>query len=372
MPERHSSRAQPPAVFVGLVLVYACAIALVTLYPWQAWRPWSSLSALALAYLIEPWPRYWTAFDFVTNLLAYLPLGALLVAALLRRLGMVTAVCGAAALCALLSLTLETLQILLPGRVPSRADWVANVLGGVAGALLAAAIGSRRLSYWPALLRSILPFSRGSIAGLLVLGAWFAAQFYPQSMTFATGELLDQLALWLGPDAPPALTARFGGAYFALAEALAVACTVVGIGMIVIDLLRPGVHAAAPVAIAIAIAALAKSASGAWLLGSGAGFAWLSPGAQGGILVGALATALLSWLNQRARLRVAALALALATICFNSVGSNPYFHSMMALWDQGRWANVNGLLRGVSLVWPFLAIAYCLLRLRRRARARRL
>ncbi len=366
MTEHDQDRTRPPAAFLGVTFVYLCAIVLVTLYPWQAWRPWSSLNALALAYLVEPWPRYWTAFDFVTNLLAYVPLGALLVVVLLRRFGMLAALTGAVLACALLSLVLETLQILLPGRVPSRADWAANVLGGAGGAMLATLIGRRRLSHWPALLRSALPFARGSTVGLLLLGAWFAAQFYPQSMTFATGDLLDALTTWLGDDAPAALTERIGGAYATLAEAGAVALTVVAIGMIVIDLLRPGVNAAAPVAVAIAIAALAKASASAWLLGSGAGFAWVSAGAQGGVLVGALATALLAWLGPRTRLRAAAVALLLATALFNSAGPNPYFNSMMALWDQGPWVNINGLLSGLAMVWPFAAITYCALRHRSR------
>src|SRR3990172_6816170 len=137
MSEPIPARTNTPAALIVLTLAYAAGIALVTLHPWQGWLPWSSLNALALAYLVEPWPRYWTAFDFVTNLLAYLPLGALLAASLMAGRRAVSAMLLAIVACALMSLTLETLQILLPGRVPSRADWVANVIGATSGALLA-------------------------------------------------------------------------------------------------------------------------------------------------------------------------------------------------------------------------------------------
>lgn len=362
MSEPTPARTKTPAALIVLTLAYAGGIVLVTLHPWQGWLGWSSLSALALAYLVEPWPRYWTAFDFVTNLLAYLPLGALLAAAMMARQRAASALLGALALCALLSLTLETLQILLPGRVPSRADWVANVIGASAGALLAGALGRQRIRSWPEQLRGVLPFAPRASTGMLLVAAWFAAQLYPQSMTFATGELLDQVGIWLGPEVPNLLMVSFGVGTMALAEALAVAFTVVAVGLIVVDLVRPGSQAAAPVGITIALAALVKSAASAWLLGSGAALVWLSAGAQGGILVGALAIALLAWLPARRRLLVAALALVVATALFNVIGPNPYFHSMMALWDQGRWINLNGLWRGIALAWPFAAILYCLLR----------
>ncbi len=362
MSEPTPARTKTPAALIVMTLAYATGIALVTLHPWHGWLPWSSLSALALAYLVEPWPRYWTAFDFVTNLLAYLPLGALLAASMMARRRALGALVGAIVACALMSLTLETLQILLPGRVPSRADWVANVIGASSGALLAGAIGRERIRHWPDRLRSVLPFAPGASAGLLLIGAWFAAQLYPQSMTFATGELLDQVALWFGPEVPNVLMVSFGVGTMALAEALAVAFTVVAVGLIVVDLLRPGSYPAVPVGITIALAALVKSAASAWLLGSGAALVWLSAGAQGGILVGALAVALLAWLPKRWRLMVATLALIVATVLFNIIGPNPYFNSMMALWDQGRWINLNGLWRGTALAWPFAAILYCLLR----------
>jgi hypothetical protein len=40
-----------------------------------------------LDFLSAPWPRYYTGFDLAANILAYVPLGFLLVPALQGRLG---------------------------------------------------------------------------------------------------------------------------------------------------------------------------------------------------------------------------------------------------------------------------------------------
>ncbi|NCP40015.1 MAG: VanZ family protein, partial [Rhodoferax sp.] len=62
----HKTSAWPLAlVYLGLV-VYA------SLYPFGPWRdqgndPW--------VFLLAPWPKYWTGFDVVSNVLGYIPLG---------------------------------------------------------------------------------------------------------------------------------------------------------------------------------------------------------------------------------------------------------------------------------------------------------
>ena len=64
-----------------LVWVYAILIVYASLYPFDQWRlqgiaPW--------LYLTAPLPRYWTAFDVLSNVLGYAPLGFLLALALHR------------------------------------------------------------------------------------------------------------------------------------------------------------------------------------------------------------------------------------------------------------------------------------------------
>ena len=51
-----------------LALVYMGLIVYASLYPFTDWR---DLGLAPWAYLIAPWPRYWTGFDLVSNVLGY-------------------------------------------------------------------------------------------------------------------------------------------------------------------------------------------------------------------------------------------------------------------------------------------------------------
>ncbi|HEY9238847.1 MAG TPA: VanZ family protein, partial [Burkholderiaceae bacterium] len=78
---RHRSSAAPMA------WAYAALIAYASLYPFVPWRvPGVSI----LAFLTLPWPRYWTGFDLLANLLGYIPLGALVFGAIVRSGGRAT------------------------------------------------------------------------------------------------------------------------------------------------------------------------------------------------------------------------------------------------------------------------------------------
>ncbi|MFP5406054.1 MAG: hypothetical protein ACLGHY_06845, partial [Gammaproteobacteria bacterium] len=118
-------------------------------------------------------------------------------------------------------------------------------------------------------------------------------------------------------------------------------------------------------AIPVLLAASAKSSATANLLGGRHALAWLSAGAQGGLLAGALLLALCLWWRPRVRLLTTIVALVCATLVNNLSPPNVYFLSTMAMWHQGGWANVNGLLRALAIVWPFAAIGWCLARLQR-------
>ena len=72
---RHRSSAAPLACLYAALIVYA------SLYPFTGWR---MPGVTPLAFLSLPWPRWWTGFDLVSNLLGYMPLGALIFIALAR------------------------------------------------------------------------------------------------------------------------------------------------------------------------------------------------------------------------------------------------------------------------------------------------
>ncbi|MBR8329800.1 VanZ family protein, partial [Burkholderia cenocepacia] len=114
---------------------YAALIVYASLYPFEGWV---SLGIGPFDYLFAPMQRYVTAFDVVTNVLGYLPFGALGVLALHPRWRGVAATLIAGGLGVLLSGTMEALQTYLPTRVASNLDLGANALGALLGAALAA------------------------------------------------------------------------------------------------------------------------------------------------------------------------------------------------------------------------------------------
>jgi hypothetical protein len=87
-------------------------------------------------------------------------------------------------------------------------------------------------------------------------------------------------------------------------------------------------------------------------------FAWLTPGAQGGLVVGAALLYALETLSDRSR---AVLAIALAGLSLMLVNLAPddrYFESTLQSARAGQLINLHGVLSGVAMVWPLAAIAW--------------
>ncbi|HEY6353592.1 MAG TPA: VanZ family protein, partial [Burkholderiaceae bacterium] len=117
------------SAMVALLLVaWAALIVYASWFPLTGWRWPAGASVWTLLRL--PWPRGQSSFDIVSNLLGYVPLGALLVLAPGHPRGHgVAAVRDATVLAAVLSYALEVGQNLLPLRVPSLLDWLLNTAG---------------------------------------------------------------------------------------------------------------------------------------------------------------------------------------------------------------------------------------------------
>ena len=166
----HRSSAVPLAGMYAALIVYA------SLYPFLGWRvpgvsPW--------AFLTLPWSRWWTGFDLVSNLLGYMPFGALLLGALVRsgiRLTRAFAIAVAAG--SALSLSMELLQNYLPHRVSSNVDLALNIAGTLLGALLAAAVHTHGgLARWQ-IVRERWFIDR-SAGGLTLLVLWPVGLLFP-------------------------------------------------------------------------------------------------------------------------------------------------------------------------------------------------
>lgn len=342
----------------------AWTIALVwgSLFPMSGWR---DRGAPLLGFLLDPWPRWWTGADLLFNVAIYLP-GGLLGAMLLRQAGWRRWALPLALLtCSATALGLEALQSLLPERVPSRLDWLANTAGALLGAL-AASWGERAVASSQRALdaRQAIGPTHSAI-GALLLASWLAIQWPPQRLLFGQGDLqalLGGVFALTGTGIDPAAW-RLANAYTELLEALGVAAAVVGIGLIVREVLPTRTPRAA-VTTGLIVLAIAIKLTGSAAAAAARMPGWLTAGAQGGLLTGAVLLALLASARRRTRLSLAIAALAASGACSTLLPLDPYFVSAQGSRLAASWRNLEGLLRDAATAWPYLAIAWCGLRLR--------
>jgi VanZ family protein len=358
MSERPASPTPDPRVaggarFARLALgVYVLLAVYASLHPLSGWRdPGTPL----FAFLTGPWPRWITPFDVVSNVLAYLPLGALCAFSLAPRLRGPAAVVAAAAGGAALSIVLEAAQGYLPARVASNVDVLANIAGALAGGIVGAIAvpwlaGTQPLKRLRE--RSIIA-GTGADTGLVLLALWIFAQLNPTTLLFGAGDLRDLLAEAVGPAHAPRL--------FLSVEALTAAGNFLAVSLLASLLVRPGVPLRAYL-LALLVAALAVRAGAfAVLMPAEPRLVWLTQGAQFGLAAGVALMFIAVALPRTSRLAVAAVLLMAATVLVNLSPPNPYTAAMLKLWQQGHFLNFNGLTRLVSAMWPFAALAYLVL-----------
>lgn len=362
------------ALLRALALAFVAAIAFATLWPLGDWRLRASGP---FAFLAGGLPRYWTWFDVLSNAAAYAVLGLLLTLGFLQRAAPWRATLAVAAFGSLLSLSLEAAQAYLPNRVPSLLDWMANSGGALAGAWLGATLGrAGGRGEATALPASERWYEQGPPMGWVLLILWLAAQLVPQRLLFATGHgepalqrLLDRMLLPDAPDLSRTIDAWWGGAgaagYGVAIEAAAVMCAVVAVGAIAFELVH-GVRRRLALIAGIALLAFGlRSLATQMVYGAGAPFAWLTPGAQGGLVVGAALLYGLETLGARARAACGLAAAIAGWVLVNVAPQDRYFETTLAGVQAGQLANLHGLLRTVSFVWPILAIVWFWRRARR-------
>jgi len=344
-----SSTAREPRLVGLLLAVYVLLIVYASLHPLNGWRdPGGS----PLAFLAAPWPRYVTAFDLAANILGYLPFGLLCVLALGPERGALRLVGLAALLGGALSLLLETVQSYLPARIASNVDLISNLGGAAAGALLGAWLGPvlRRVELGQRLRAQA--FMPGLVAdlGLVLLVLWLFAQLDPATLLFGTGDLRDLFDPRVGERHPAQL--------FVSAEAATTAANLAAVALLASAGMRPGAPVLRMLAALLLLALAVKTLAFAILMRAEHVFAWLTPGAQLGLALGAAIVLAAVWLPRTARLALGAMLLMAATVLVNLAPPNPYLAATLKVWEQGHFLNFNGLTRLVSATWPFAALGY--------------
>ena len=366
---RHRSSAVPLSLLYGGLIVYA------SLYPFVGWR---IPGVGPLDFLLLGWPRYWTSFDLVANLLGYLPLGFLLFVAIVRS----GRAAGAAALLAcaggaLLSLTMEIVQNYLPHRVSSNVDFALNA----AGTAIGVAIGS--LLHWRGGIDRWQKvrdrwFVARSAGGLALLVLWPFGLLFPTAVPFGLGHVLGRIqplviellagtpaAAWtegwavaVAPAveaAPPALTSTTELSIIVLG--LLAPC------LVAFTIATPGWRRAALVIGAAVIGAATTTLSTALNFGPTHAFSWTTQQALQALAIGTGAAMLLSLVPGRVAAGFGLIALTALVMLVARAPADPYFAQSLQGWEQGRFIRFHGAAQWIGWLWPYAALTYLLVRL---------
>lgn len=356
---------QASAFSRGALLAYLLLIIYASLYPFTGWQ---SMGVPLQTYLFAGMPRYWTGFDVATNILGYIPLGILTVFALHPKIRRIGAIVLALLLGVVLSGAMEATQTLLPNRVASNLDFITNSIGTLIGAV----IGS--LSSHLVLERSRLRHLRHqwltaqASRGLIIFALWPMAQIYPQSYLFGNGQILPILSDWLSIllETPVDLGSvlrngvQLSVEQYWLAEAIITALSMSGVLLALLCMLREKAPRALLVLTLLSAALAVKTLATALLFTPANAFAWLTPGAQGGVLLGLGLLSGLAFLPSSTQRRTAVGLLVLAFIAVNLAPANPYFIATLETWVQGKFLNFNGAAQFLSLLWPVAALWFLL------------
>ncbi|MDO8305436.1 VanZ family protein [Herminiimonas sp.] len=349
----------------GGLLAYLLLIIYASLYPFNGWQ---SMGLPLETYLLAGMPRYWTGFDLAINILGYIPLGILTVYALYPRIRWATAILLALFFGVFVSGAMEASQTLLPNRVASNLDFLTNSLG----ALIGAVIGSKTSHF--VLERSRLRhlrqrwFTTQASRGLIIFALWPLAQIYPQSYLFGNGQILPILSEWLSAWLANPIDlggflrdgAQLTAEQYWIAEAVITACSMSGALLALLCVLRTKAPRVI-LLLALLLAALAvKALATALLFSPENAFSWLTPGSQGGLLLGLGFLAGAIFMPHPSQRRTAIVLLIAAFIIVNLVPANPYFIATLETWVQGKFLNFNGAAQFLSLLWPFSALWFLL------------
>ncbi|WP_375296254.1 VanZ family protein [Burkholderia pseudomallei] len=372
---RHSTLARQAFAVYAALVVYA------SLYPFTGWR---SLGIGPFDFLLAPLPRYLTAFDVVSNVLGYLPFGALAVLALYPLRG-VPAALAATLLGALLSGAMEALQTYLPTRVSSNLDLAANALGALVGAAAAAPAATALIERGVVRRVRFAWFEREASTPLFLSALWAGAILFPSPFLFGIGDWPSELweradvtmrgaLLAWAPDAwnVPAWPERLDGLLSDSAWETLLAALGLFAALAVVSLAMRERAPRVRLVVGFAACALALKAAATFMQSyTGLVLDWATPGALRGIAAGLVAALVALRLPAAWRAALAAAALAAARGRVNGLPVNPFFDFALSGWQQGRYVHFNSIARWLAWIWPYAALVWLAGRAERAWLARR-
>lgn len=359
-PQPFQSRHSPVAR--ATLLAYLFLIVYASWFPFTGWHS-NGLSPLTFLENTRM-PRYWTGFDVGVNIVGYIPLGTLIVYSLYPRLTgffavLVATICGM-----LISGTMEAVQSYLPTRVSSHLDFYTNSGGCLLGAIIGAMSARKLLDHSHLYRLRQRWFVQHASQGLVLVALWPLAQIYPQGYLFGLGQLLPILSNWLSKLAgvPIDLAAMLRPdtvltvEQYWLSETIITACGMTGAVLTLLCLLRRSAPRTMLMVTLIVAALMVRSMASALLFSPQNAFVWITPGAQGGFLIGLIMLGGLAFAPHLAQRRIAIACLLLSLVMVNTTPVNPYFMSTLQGWVQGKFLNFNGAAHFLALLWPFMAL----------------
>ena len=362
--ERHRSSAAPLAWLYAALIVYA------SLYPFVGW----TASAVApWAYLFQPWPRWWTVFDVVSNLIGYMPFGALVCIALLRTgRHPLAGLAGAVVVAGLMSAGLESLQTYLPQRVASNVDLALNLGGAAVGASLIVLVHLMGgVARWQTLRERW--FIDRSAGGMVLLVLWPLGLLFPAPVPLGLGHFYPKVQEWLARavESTPAeswlepwldATASLD-ALTPLSEVAVIALGLLAPCLVAFTVTRDAPRRFVMVLGAGVLGLAATTLSTALNFGPQHALAWRTPNALVGFALGSLAAIGLAWLPRRVIAGLALVGLTALIALVSQAPADPYFAESLHGWEQGRFIRFHGAAQWVGWLWPYAALSYVLLRL---------
>lgn len=332
-----------------LAAVYLMLIVYASLSPFTGWRDQGIAFADVLAAPL--WLTY-SAMDALTNVLAYVPLGALLALTLLERWRGKWSVLLSVLAGMTLSAGMEYAQMYLPVRTSSNLDILTNTAGTLAGALIAVRLAP---SAWFAALtqwrQRMVRQGGGADFGLALVALWMFAQVNPSLPMLGTVFISDGARLPFQPAPAPA---------FAWLASMTAALNLLALGCLYLTLLLRRREAGIAVALTVSAVAACKFLAAAVLLKSRALLLWLNAEGLLGIALGLALLALVARLPGRA----VSLAAAVAAITYAALGEGlldgrvPRGMSHLYYWREGHLLTYNGLSHLIQLLFPVLLLGY--------------
>jgi VanZ family protein len=344
-PRTHSRLPHFLATLYGLAIVYA---SLQPFAHWMAPPPGTPF------YLVATWPPKWIRYDVITNFLAYVPFG-FFVALVPRRMGASVRLATALGAAALLSFTMEWLQMYLPTRDASVADLLSNTAGGATGSALAVAFARTSGASEAIAAARERWFLAGKIGdlGLALLAIWLAVQANPGIPLFAA--MYDLVPRVGEPAAAHDVAAT-------VVEAAHSAFQLVGVGLFLALLLRERRFVAGAALLLVGAALIVKGIAAVVLLTPAAWDNWLTPGVLLGFAAGSLLLSMAIWLPRPAQVTLAAIALLSSLLATVFAPDLVYARAPMGLFGRpyGHLLSFNGLTHTVLLLWPAVASLFLL------------